>query len=429
MSKSLLQGASANLLARVSGLTASFLNIFLLGRLLNITDFGLWAWLFAIYSLITSQDFGYISSMRVRIGRNIQTEKSEQQRVLYTTALLMTFFVLIVVALGVLGYSLVLGTSTEEEHLRNLAILCSSATILGTVSAQALLAHLHTAIVGLVETLRSVIQIVIYTLAYFFHWSLTTLVFCFFITCLLYIPLVTRLYLSITRLDFSIICFTAKNHWTQIKSTGLTLCKEGSILWIIQIGMTMLIGSDVYLSGFFLEPQDIAKVNIISRFQLLGVGLLAAALTPVIASFVVQVGSVDKKLVIRKINAAYLIFLGIGLLYAAVFFSWGESLSMLWGHIEIDRPIVFALSGLLLFLTLSTTLMQIFLQFSVVSARLGPWLMAIIILKIFLTGWFSASYGYIGIFMASVIAVSIFLILAYFLILKQGIYERLHTTL
>jgi O-antigen/teichoic acid export membrane protein len=203
MSKALLHGASANLLARVSGLAASFLNIFLLGRLLNIADFGLWAWLFAIYSLITSQDFGYISAMRVRIGRHIQTEKSQQQRLLYTAALLMTIFVLVVVIFGIFGYSFIFGNSTEEERLRNLAIFCSSATILGTVSAQALLAHLHTAIVGLVETLRSIIQIIIYALAYFFNWSLTSLVFCFFITCLIYIPLVTKLYLSTTRWKFS----------------------------------------------------------------------------------------------------------------------------------------------------------------------------------------------------------------------------------
>ncbi|QWD33994.1 hypothetical protein AOC06_01610 [Polynucleobacter paludilacus] len=427
MSKALLHGASANLLARVSGLAASFLNIFLLGRLLNIADFGLWAWLFAIYSLITSQDFGYISAMRVRIGRHIQTEKSQQQRLLYTAALLMTIFVLVVVIFGIFGYSFIFGNSTEEERLRNLAIFCSSATILGTVSAQALLAHLHTAIVGLVETLRSIIQIIIYALAYFFNWSLTSLVFCFFITCLIYIPLVTKLYLSTTRWQFSEIYFTAKNHWAQLKSIGLTLCKEGWILWVVQIGMTMLIGSDVYLSGFFLEPQDVAKVNIISRFQLLGVGLLAAALTPVIAGFVVQVESVDKRLATKKINAAYLIFLGVGFLYSAVFFSWGQSLSMLWGHIEIDYPIVFVLSGLLLFLTLSTTLMQIFLQFPMVSVRLGPWLISIIVLKIFLSGWLTALYGYIGIFMASIVAVSIFLILSHSLILKQGIYERLHT--
>lgn len=428
MSKELLQGASANLIARVSGLAASFLNIFLLGRLLSIADFGLWAWLFAIYSLITSQDFGYISAMRVRIGRNIQTEKSEQQKLLYVTALLMTIFALTLVALGVFGWNLVFGNTAEEQYLRNLAILCSTATILGTVSAQALLAHLHTTIVGLVETVRSIIQIIIYSLAYFLDWGLTTLVFCFFITCLLYIPLVTKLYLSITKWDFSAIFFTAKNHWAQMKSTALSLCKEGWILWVVQVGITMLISSDVYLSGFFLEPQDVAKVNIISRFQLLGVGLLAAVLTPVIAGFVVQVGSVDKKIVLRKINAAYLIFLGIGILYSAIFFSWGESLVMLWGHIEIDHPVVFALSGFLLFLTLSTTLMQIFLQFSIVSWRLGPWLMIIIVLKICLSGWLTALYGYMGIFISSIVAVSIFLILSYSLILKQGIYERLHTT-
>ena len=429
MSKAiLLKGAVANVLARSAGLVASFLNVFLLGRLFNASEFGLWAWLFSIFILVTSQDFGYISAMRVQIGGTLKSETPSEQKILYGTAFLMTLAVVASAFVGVTVYSLIWNESSSDPLLRNLAILCSVTTILGTVSAQALLANLHTAMIALIEAARSIIQILIFTLAYFFNWDLKILVFCFFFTSILYVPLVGKIYVMTTGWGFKEILLTVKGNLQKVRVTAVKLLQDGWILWITQIGMTMLISSDVYLSGFFLGDEDIAKVNVVTRFQLLGVGILGAALTPIIAHFVVQVGDVSKKNAQNKILLGYFFFFFIGLFYALIFTTWGQTLAQLWSHVDVNKPLVFAYSGVLFFLMLSVTLMQIFLQFSVISKALAPWLALLIAIKIGLSQYLVSNYGYIGIFMASIFVIAFFLVVSYSLLFKQGLYERLHAT-
>ncbi|MBU3593262.1 hypothetical protein ICN42_04030 [Polynucleobacter sp. 71A-WALBACH] len=425
MSKAIYVGAIANLAARLTGLVASFLNVLLLGRLLNADEFGIWAWLFAIFSLITAQDFGYISAMRVRIGKNLGPGNSAENKALYATTFLMTVVILLLIAFGVLVYSTLHTETKDHASLRNIAIICSSITILGTVSAQSLLAHLETSIVGYIEAARSIVQISIFSAAYFFNWSLTALVIYFFLSAMLYVPLVGKIFLLTTGWTSAEILKITIAHFQKTKLIALSLLKEGWVLWIVQIVMVMLLGSDVYLAGFFLAPEDVAKVSVISRFQLLGVGLLAAALIPVIANFVAHLGKITKSSVMHKIHQGYLIFFAVGLFYAVVFTFIGQPVAQLWSHIYIDKPFVFSLSGLLLFLTLSATLMQIFIQFSEVSKALAVWLAPLIAIKIFLSQFLSSHFGYSGIFMASIVTVALFLMLSYSLLFRQGLYERL----
>lgn len=425
MTQTLAKGAVSNLAARVLGLLASFLNVYLLGRLLTPNDFGLWVWLFSIFTLITSQDLGFISAMRVRMGRCLSENNSEKIHLLYCAAWLWVILLIVCLVVGITLYDLWKGQTSEELVYRNLAIICSTCTLLGTVSAQGLLARLQSSIVGAIEGLRALVQIAIYLAAYAFDFTLTMVVYAFFLTALLYVPLVTKVYWRIADFSFRDIVFLTGKHFPKIRSTSAVIFREGLLLWVGQLGMTMLINSDVYLAGYFMSDSDVAKVGVVSRFQLLGVGLLAAALLPVCASFVVQIGQVTKLYVVQKIRQAFLMFFLSGLVYIGVTSLWGAELILLWSTVVINEPSVFVMSGVLFALVLSVTLLQIFLQFTVLAKALVFWFILAVLIKITLTALLVPILGYIGVFGASIVSTSLFLIVALSWLFKFGGFEKI----
>lgn len=425
MTQNLAKGAVSNLGARVLGLLASFLNVYLLGRVLTPNDFGLWVWLFSIFTLITSQDLGFISAMRVRMGRFLSEDNTEKIHIIYCTALLWVILIVVCLTVGIYLYDLLNGESSEEFVYRNIAMICSTCTLIGTVSAQGLLARLQSSIVGTIEGLRALVQIAIYLAAYVFDFTLAMVVYTFFLTALLYVPLVTKVYWRFADFPFRNIAFLTVTHFQKIRSTSVVIFREGALLWVGQLGMTMLINSDVYLAGYFMSDGDVAKVGVVSRFQLLGVGLLAAALLPFCASFVVQIRQVTKLYVLQKIRQAFLMFFVSGLVYISVTSLWGAELILLWSTVEINEPSVFVMSGILFALVLSVTLLQIFLQFTIFAKALVFWFVLAVLVKIALTALLVPTLGYIGVFCASVVSISLFLIVAVSWLFKFGGFEKI----
>lgn len=425
MTHHIIRGAISNLAARLLGLAASFLNVYLLGRLLNSNDFGLWIWLFAIFSLITAQDFGYISAMRVRMGQDIAKGHPKAVSVIYVSALFLTLIIISLLAGGIPLYDVWSGHASDEKNYRNLAIICSAFTLLGTVSAQALIATLRTTVVSAIEAFRSLAQIIIYLLAYVMDLSVGAVVYIFFLTTLLYVPLVTKVYWQSANISLYDIVHIIRLHYLQVQKASKSILKDGALLWGGQIGITMLVNSDVYLAGYFMPDSEVAKIGVISRFQLLGVGLFAAALMPLSANFVVQIGSLAKTLVMNKIRQALVLFTLAGLLYIFVTYAWGSELIMRWSTIEIDNKNAFLLSGMLFTLMLCVTLLQMFMQFTVFAGAMVLWLLLMVIVKIGLTASFVSSFGYLGVFGASIIASAVFLAIALVWLARYGGFERI----
>lgn len=425
MTQHLVKGAASNLAARILGLLASFLNVYLLGRALGASDFGVWIWLFSIFTLITAQDFGYISAMRVRIGRCVAKNDLDGILILYVSALLLTLLVVTTLIMAIPIYDLWIGRPTDETIYRNFAVICSAFTLIGTVSGQALLARLESATVGIVEALRSLIQIFIYLMAYAFDFSLKTIVCVFYLTTILYVPLVTKIYWSFANLSLKRVQLVVRDSFITMRKVSGSIIKEGALLWGVQIGMGMLMNSDVYLAGYFMPDTEVAKVGVVSRFQLLGVGLLAATLIPFSASFVIRIESFAKSTVLEKIRQAFGWFTLAGLSYVLVTYIWGSQLVMLWSTIEIDSPSVFVISGALFTLMLCVTLMQIFMQFSAFAAALIPWLLLVIMAKILLTASLVPAYGYLGVFIASAGAAVLFLVVTLVWLFKFSGFEKI----
>lgn len=425
MTKSLVKGTASNLVARALGLLASFLNVYLLGRSLGASDFGLWIWLFSIFTLITAQDFGYISAMRVRIGRCVAKNDLDGILIFYVSALLLTLVVVTTLIMGIPFYDQWVSRPRDETIYRNFTIICSALTLIGTVSAQALLARLESAAVGMIEAIRSLVQIFIYLVAYLFDFSLATTVYVFYLTTILYVPLVTKIYWNFANASLVNVLLVVRESFRKVREASSSILKEGALLWGVQIGVVMLMNSDVYLSGYFMSDTEVAKVGVVSRLQLLGVGLLAAALMPFSASFVIQIESMTKPIVFEKIRQAFGWFSLAGLFYVLATYMWGSELVMLWSTIEIENRAVFILSGALFTLMLCVTSMQIFMQFAVFAGALVPCMFLVIIAKILLTAALVPVYGYLGVFVASVVAAVFFLMITLTWLFKLRGFEKI----
>jgi O-antigen/teichoic acid export membrane protein len=370
--------AFANNFVRVTSILTSVFAVFALSHVLNQNEFGAWAWLLSICTLVTAQDFGVISAMRIEIskvnGINNHSESNSEQNLLILAAVLGVALVLIVAALilSLLGLiSLDLTAIRAPYGLFALVTIIALFSLFGTVAANTLLGLLKAEKVTLLDLFRNVFQlaavIVIYLSRPAFEWAIVIYFVPYALYALVGMAMILKT-LGQSGSDFF------KQLYLQIKPSLWSLkllIKKGSPLWMIQLSTIIFSGSDLVYVGIFANENVIGKTAILQRYTVIAIGFITASIAPFLGYYATKMhhASADDIAWIReKSNLKMRLVFVVGFIYTVFLVLYGHQLTLLWSNQEIDSPWLYLLVGLMFTVTGMNSLFQLFYQSSKVYA-------------------------------------------------------------
>lgn len=418
----IVKASLLNIVGRVVSILSTFVSIFLLGRMYGASDFGYWTWLFAIFSLVTAQDFGFISAMRVRIGQAILVDDSLEQKQLFIVALMMS----LVVAIVLLGVGLTYVGSDSQKGFDVLLVLTSSLiTVVGYCAAQGSAAYLQSGWIGVAESLRGVMQIsvILCSKMLALDFRFTLLLFYFFSA--MYTPFVIVVFLKSRDWKFAELIEILKNSPRRGTWIGVQLLKDGSYLWLMQIGLAFLTLSDVFIAGILMPDDEVAVVNAITRIVLVAVGFVMAAMTPVMGHFVAKIAELDPSLVWRRYSLAATGLALIGVIYGIFLYFFGPMVVQFWANLSVGSSYALVIAGLLFSVIGLVFLLQTFMQMAIFARAILPFLIIAGILKLTLPYFMVPIAGYGGIFLSSFMVNLTFVLIATFMLFKRGYLEKI----
>jgi len=423
----ILKASLLNITGRIISIASTFFSIFLLGRLFSVDDFGQWMWLFSIFSLITAQDFGFISAMRVRVGRLLISSHVFEQKLCFGVALYMILFLNLLILICLIGF-LPFVESGGNKNLSlqfGLVVTCSLFTVAGYPAAQASMAYLESGWVGIAESFRGALQILAILIAYITKLSFMPTLVIFYLFTMMYTPLILKAFFSSRNWSIKEILILPLNHSVKSFSYAKSLLGEGVVVWVMQVGLAFLSLSDVFLAGLFMPSKEVAQVNVIARLVLLGVGFVLAASSPLAGHFVVKLHKLNREILRQYLDRLILALLVGSVLYGSFLYFLGPAFIYYWSTIYIERSDIFFIAGGVFGAMSGVVLMQIFLQIPMFTRAIIPGLVVCAILKIGLSLMFVKMQGYGGIFTASLIANFTFLFGCILLLFKCDYLEKI----
>lgn len=423
---SLLKDSFVNVAGRLVAIFSTFISIFLLGRLFSVENFGFWTWLFSIFSLINAQDFGFVAAMRVKIGEFFAADNEEPQKLWFISGLTLSVLTVIFLMLGYAFYGeALMGLGHEQFVASTVVVACSLLTVLGMCFSHALMACLKSVWVGLAEGLRALLQVTALLLSYLLNAGFMETLVLFYGLTALYTPLVALIFLKSKGWSISALFMMAFSDLQELINALWVLLRSGWILWLTQVGLALLAISDVFLAGFFLPESEVAYVNVLSRLVLVGVGVIGAALIPAPGHFVHSMRLWNRSQALENLIRLVMLLLGVGFAYSIFLLTFGEMLVLWWSTLLIDNSTGFFIAGMLFSVMASVALLQIFVQFSLYARAILPSLFLCIVIKIFMTAWFSEAFGYVGVFYASFLATLFFFALNFYYLFVLDYYNRI----
>lgn len=422
-----MSASVTNIIARVLGIIAALLTVYFLGRTFNLEEFGAWAWLFSIFSLVTAQDFGFISAMRVRLG--LAHDHIETQQLLFAVTIWLSIAMLFLCLLTFLCLNQVVlssrGSARIEYQFFVLAVALIS--VIGLCASNGLNAFLEAKWVGYAEGLRALSQVVALVFIYKFKLKFEWAVLLFYLGTLLYVPFLLTIFFKITKWDWKVILTIPFRKASGFIGMAKVLVHEGVFLWVMQLGMAFLAISDVFVAGLMFNKHEVAEVNVISKSALLGVGFIVASMGPLMGYFVKNAESLDPVNIFKKSTIVFMMFIVVGLSLSVFMFFFGNPLIYMWSRISLDSDVLFLLVGPLFVLTASVSLLHVFLQFSSFARASLKFLVMSCCLKVILTWWLESPLGVSGVFVANVASNALFLAICLYLLYKARLWDTLRS--
>lgn len=413
----ILKASFLNIAGRFFSILSSFLCIFLLGRMYTASDFGYWTWLFSIFSLVTAQDFGFIGAMRVRLGQAIIDGESTEQKLIFSVAFLISAFAgLCIIGAGVFLF----GSFSQKTYDIILVLGCSLFTVLGYCAAQGSVAYLQSGWIGISESLRGILQIFVIACSMLYDLSFDVSLLAFYLVSSLYTPFVTFVFLKSRDWRLQELVRVVKTNLPTCVQISKKLLKEGSYLWLMQIGLALLTLSDVFIAGFLVSDDEVAILNALVRLVSVAVGFVVASMTPVMGYFVAQLKTLNQQLIWNRFSIAAVILLLTGVSYGVFLYFFGSPIIHWWANLIVAPSYVFIISGVLFSALGIVILLQTFLQMPIVTKAMLPLLLIAGMFKLFLPFVIVPVMGYGGVLVSGVIVNLMFVLVAIVLLFNRG---------
>ena len=364
--------SAANVAIRAMGIVGSVAAVYVLSRTLDVSQFGMWSWLLSIATLITSQDFGVISAMRIELGKlgtkqDLNDQGNQQQELLLSIIQgLLAIILLALLALLLASYAAdALHAIQAPYTLFALVVMIAFISLLGTISANALLAFLKEDQVALLDFCRNVMQLAAVACIYALQADLDLAVSIFFAPYALYS--VVGLYLLLKTQRWSLANFVSalENGFQGRFSQFINLFKAGLPLWAIQLGAIVFSSSELIYVGFFADDATIGTTGILQRYVNIAIAFTAASTVPFLGHYarrIHQNSSEDRAWLRQKSNAKLGAVFLIGLIYSALLVSCGQQITELWSGQLVENPTLYLLIGAVFTVTAMNTLFQLFYQ-------------------------------------------------------------------
>lgn len=394
-----------NIAARALQMCSGMLGIYVFSRLFDIDDFSLWNWLFSIFVIITSQDFGLLSAMRVWLGKEYAQQKLIRQQIIFMAGTIGVTLILVLLIFGMVIYWLLGAHSlTTKDFLVGWVLFASTFSIFGTVCVNALLAMLNAGTVGVIDLSRSIAQLLIIGLIYFLELDLIKSALIYYLLLILYVPAIAIIFLHLhTWSPFKLWDLT-KTRFSEVFTAMATLIKNGALLWVNQLAFVLILSPDIFYAGLLLSSDDVSTVTIINKLVGLSVGIFSAGLLPFFGAYIHRMAKEDNSWIFGDLKKAFLLISLIGLAYMAGLLLFGKVFVFYWSGFTLDSPILYSLAGCQAIILCLAVYMQLFFQGPRINFQILPFVfMACAIRLLFL--WIgSQSLGMYSIFLSSILA-------------------------
>lgn len=396
--------SGVHIVARIMSMMSGLLGVYVFTRLFSIEQFGYWSWLLSVSVMITSQDFGILSAMRVWLGKEYASQNVTKQKSIVAAGLVGVSVIFISVLLGLLLYSVQPEIRGNNLLLLSWVVLASVFSIFGTVAANTLLAFLQAGVVGLVELLRSIFQIVVIILSYFFSWDFNLTVGIYYSLFVLYVFVVIALLCFIKNwqlIDLLTECLqNAKNVFEALWS----LVKNGLLLWANQLAYVTILSADVFLAGMLLTQSEVATVAVINKLVGLGVGLVGAGLLPYFGLYVHKLASEDASWVRAELKKAVKTIFFVGLVYTVALLCFGRQAIFIWSGFDIDSGVLYFMAGMQFGILSLLTYLQLYFQGPKLNFEILPIVFLACLIRLASLWLLVGDYGITTIFFSSVLS-------------------------
>lgn len=405
--------SGVHIIARIVSMVSGLLGVYVCTRLFSVEHFGYWSWLLSVSVMITSQDFGILSAMRVWLGKEYASQNVSKQKSIVAAGLFGISVIFISVVLGLLLYSVQLETRGNNPWILSWVVLASVFSIFGTVAANTLLAFLHAGAVGLVELLRSIFQIVVIMLAYFFSWDFNLTVGIYYSLFVLYVFVVIALLCFIKNWQLMNLLTEGLRNAKNVFETLRGLVKNGLLLWFNQLAFVAILSADVFLAGMFLSQSEVATVAVINKLVGLGLGLVGAGLLPYFGLYVHKLASEDSSWVSAKLKKAVKTIFFVGLVYMVALLCFGKQAILIWSGFDIDSNVLYFMAGLQFGILSLLTYLQLYFQGPRLSFEILPTVLLACGIRLISLWFLVNSYGVAAIFLSGVLSNGALVLLLY----------------
>lgn len=415
--------SAANVAIRAMGIVGSVAAVYVLSRTLDSSQFGMWSWLLSIATLITSQDFGVISAMRIELGKlgaNQGGDSSQPQNQLVLSVIqgLLAIISLALLVLLLASYGAdALHAIKAPYALFVLVAMIAFISLLGTISANALLAFLKEDQVTLLDFCRNVMQLGAVACIYALQADLGLAVMIFFAPYALYS--LVGLYLLLKTQQWSLADFLSAlgNGFSGRFAQFINLFKAGLPLWAIQLGAIVFSGSELIYVGFFADDATIGTTAILQRYVNIAIAFTAASTVPFLGHYarrIHQNSSEDRAWLRQKSNVKLGAVFLIGLVYSTLLVSYGQQITELWSGQLVENPALYLLIGAVFTVTAMNTLFQLFYQSNKVYVPVIAALVVCGLVKLFGIYLLLNQFQMIGIWMSFLLGNILFLFFNFF---------------
>jgi O-antigen/teichoic acid export membrane protein len=397
--------STINIFARVLGMLSGMLGVYVFSRLFSVDDFGIWSWLLSISVIVTSQDFGLLSAMRVWLGKEYAQNNVDQQLAVFLAGIVGVISIVFILILGEGVYWLIQPTPIPNKTVLVFWVLFATTfSILGTVCANALLAFLNAGIVGAIELFRSVMQILMIYIIYLLELDLFTSVIFYYLIFILYTPIIFGILLTLEHWKLKKLWLVATEKWLEVWQALIVVIKNGALLWVNQLAFALILSADIFYAGLLLSNEDISTVTIINKLVGLGVGILSAGLLPYFGLYVHRLAQKDTSWIKKELGRALLIIAMIGLIYTVGLLVVGKSFISIWTGYTLDSQLLYCLAGLQFIVLSAMVYTQLFFQGPRMNFQILPIVLLACIIRLSILWLTYESVGLYAVFISSITA-------------------------
>lgn len=396
--------SAIHITARITGMVSALLSVYFFTRLFSVAEFGYWSWLLSVSVMITSQDFGILSAMRIWLGKEYATQNDANQKSIFAAGLVGILVVFIMVLLGLSLYLAESGAREYNPLLLSWVVSASVFSIFGTVAANALLAFLHAGSVGLIELFRSIMQIVVIMLAYTFRLDLDLTIWIYYSLFVIYVPIVMLLLYITKKWGFLAILTQGLQNIPSTFNALWHLVKNGFLLWVNQLAYVTILSADVFVAGIFLAQNDVATVAVVNRLVNLGLGIVGAGLLPYFGLYVHKLANQDSSWVRLELRKAIVLIGLLGAVYTAILLLAGQRAVFAWTGLNINAAWLYFMAGLEFGILSLLTYLQLYFQGPRLSFKILPIVFFACAIRLAALWILIDDYGIPIIFISSVLA-------------------------